>query len=330
MLPWASVVSRRAKCSPIPVTDSTLTYADTARPLFERIGNRPRCHDDVTTRFESLRSIVQGTRLRVRVDPHRHACVLVSDPRRSPRCVRRPGAPRVGGYGLLGFALTRTTRRSASPTSNVDFAEQKYVAWVELRGRRPAGTPVQVRGRRFSPNTGSGGYNRDEVDAFVDRVEAARRDPRARAGITPAKLHTVTFARARLMRTLDRYVDDVKFEFGLEPNARSHERWAARLGVLEERDPDGVRWKVSRQWGPDWIGERAHEAGLVILMVLSVFKWLGVRWRIAIYRDGIVVATAKVRGWRKSQWCIQQIAESATAGRTDAHQPAGRGRQAMS
>ncbi len=59
-------------------------------------------------------------------------------------------------------------------------------------------TPEQVHNIAFSkPPFGLRGYDEDQVDAFLDRVEAALRDPTGRS-ITPEEVRGVTFANPRI------------------------------------------------------------------------------------------------------------------------------------
>jgi hypothetical protein len=57
-----------------------------------------------------------------------------------------------------------------------------------------------------------------------------------------------------------------------------------------------------------------------ILLVVGIWPfwfvahWLGLPWRIVIKRDGSEVDEGEVRGWRRSQRRILEIAESAAAG----------------
>jgi DivIVA domain-containing protein len=56
-------------------------------------------------------------------------------------------------------------------------------------------TPEQVHNVAFSkPPIGRRGYNEDEVDAFLDLVEAALRDPTGRA-LTPEQVRNVAFSK---------------------------------------------------------------------------------------------------------------------------------------
>jgi len=80
-------------------------------------------------------------------------------------------------------------------------------------------------------------------------------------------------------------------------------------------DPDGVQWKVYRLWSPDWDYSDLQEAFFFIVWPLwFLAKCLGLRWIIQVERDGRWVGDAKVRGWRKSQRRIQELAESVAAG----------------
>jgi DivIVA domain-containing protein len=56
--------------------------------------------------------------------------------------------------------------------------------------------PEQVHNVAFSEASRSqGAYHRDEVDAFLRRVEATLRDPTARSAVTPEDLHAVAFSK---------------------------------------------------------------------------------------------------------------------------------------
>ncbi len=56
-------------------------------------------------------------------------------------------------------------------------------------------TPEQVRNVAFSkPPMGKRGYNEDEVDAFLDLVEAALRDPTGRT-LTPEQVRNTAFSK---------------------------------------------------------------------------------------------------------------------------------------
>lgn len=59
-------------------------------------------------------------------------------------------------------------------------------------------TPEQVRSVAFAkPPIGQRGYNEDEVDAFLDRVEAALQDPTGRS-LTPEQVRNVAFSKPPL------------------------------------------------------------------------------------------------------------------------------------
>jgi DivIVA domain-containing protein len=56
-------------------------------------------------------------------------------------------------------------------------------------------TPAQVHNVAFAkPAIGKRGYNEDEVDAFLDRVEAALQDPTGRA-LTPEQVRNAAFSK---------------------------------------------------------------------------------------------------------------------------------------
>jgi len=80
------------------------------------------------------------------------------------------------------------------------LAEQTHTA--ELKRRQagpvnsPAVTPEDVHNVAFSkPRIGQRGYNEDEVDAFLNRVATALRDPAAKGGVTPADIRNVAFSK---------------------------------------------------------------------------------------------------------------------------------------
>jgi hypothetical protein len=102
--------------------------------------------------------------------------------------------------------------------------------------------------------------------------------------------------------------------------------------VAEVTDPDGVQWSVRRRRWYDMSGSLSGVDGnslgdnpLLGLLLLPLFfvawwpvwfiaHWLGLKWKIVIERDGTEVGDEQVRGWRKSQRRIQEIAELAAAG----------------
>jgi DivIVA domain-containing protein len=76
-------------------------------------------------------------------------------------------------------------------------ARQGYVGKAYRSGSSTGArlTPEQVRNVAFSkPRIGSRGYDEDEVDAFLDRVEAALRDPTGHT-LTPEQVRSVAFSK---------------------------------------------------------------------------------------------------------------------------------------
>ncbi len=97
-------------------------------------------------------------------------------------------------------------------------------------------TAEQVHNVAFSkPPIGMRGYNEDEVDAFLDLVEAALRDPTGRA-LTAEQVHNVAFSKPPIgMRgynedEVDQFLEVVEAQ--LQPGAPfigwSHAREPAR------------------------------------------------------------------------------------------------------
>jgi DivIVA domain-containing protein len=81
-------------------------------------------------------------------------------------------------------------------------------------------TAEQVHHVAFSkPPLFKRGYNEDEVDAFLEAVEATLRDPTATRALTPADLHNVVFSKPPIGKRgynedeVNAFVDLVKIEF---------------------------------------------------------------------------------------------------------------------
>jgi DivIVA domain-containing protein len=84
-------------------------------------------------------------------------------------------------------------------------------------------TPEQVRNVAFSkPPIGGRGYNEDEVDAFLDRVEAALQDPTGHT-LTPDQVGNVAFSKPPLGKRgynqaeVDAFLDCVEQQIGRPP-----------------------------------------------------------------------------------------------------------------
>jgi DivIVA domain-containing protein len=118
------------------------------------------------------------------------------------------------------------------------LAEQKHVAAPEHLDTRPA----------FSDASRSqGAYHRDEVDAFLDRVEVALRDPTASGGVTPADLHNVAFSeppvgkRGYNEHEVDAFLDRVKIELARRVRGQGREEpircLLYRLGSRDQQTP---------------------------------------------------------------------------------------------
>jgi DivIVA domain-containing protein len=81
-------------------------------------------------------------------------------------------------------------------------------------------TPEQVRNVAFSkPPLGKCGYNEDQVDAFLDVVEAALRDPTGRT-LTPEQVRSMTFSKPPIGKRgynqdeVDAFLDLVEQQLG--------------------------------------------------------------------------------------------------------------------
>jgi DivIVA domain-containing protein len=110
--------------------------------------------------------------------------------------------------------------------------------------KRPVVTPNNVHDISFSDASRGRGYRRDEVDAFVDRVEATLRDPTATGGVTPADLDDVAFSKPPIGKLgysegeVDAFLDRVKAELrGRVPGQRPEEPIRCLLYRYASSDP---------------------------------------------------------------------------------------------
>ena len=106
--------------------------------------------------------------------------------------------------------------RAPSPMPQSDFAVP--LESETERTHRSALTPEDVRNMAFSkPPIGRRGYNEDEVDAFLDLVEAALRDPTGHA-LTPEQVRNMAFSKPPIGRRgynedeVDAFLDLVESE----------------------------------------------------------------------------------------------------------------------
>jgi DivIVA domain-containing protein len=99
--------------------------------------------------------------------------------------------------------------------SRVAELERQLAESVE----RPVVTAVDVHTVAFcKPPFGKRGYNEEEVDALLERVEATLRDPTATDGVTPADIHNVAFSKPPIGKRgynedeVDAFLDRVEIE----------------------------------------------------------------------------------------------------------------------
>jgi DivIVA domain-containing protein len=99
------------------------------------------------------------------------------------------------------------------------LAEQKNMAEPEHLEKRPVVTPEDVHNVAFSkPPIGKRGYNGDEVDYYLERIEATLRDPTASGGVTPADIRNVAFSKPPIGQRgyngdeVDAFLDRVEIE----------------------------------------------------------------------------------------------------------------------
>jgi DivIVA domain-containing protein len=121
---------------------------------------------------------------------------------------------------------------------------EKPIAELERQLAEQKRMPEQVHKLAFSDASRGRGYHRDEVDAFVGRVEATLRDPTARDGVTPADLHNVAFSKPPIGKLgynegeVDAFLDRVKTELTRHaPGQRPEEPIRCLLYRYASSDP---------------------------------------------------------------------------------------------
>ncbi|GAC1408854.1 MAG: hypothetical protein NVS4B6_02700 [Mycobacterium sp.] len=158
------------------------------------------------------------------------------------------------------------------------LAQQKRMAEPERLDKRPVVTPEDVHNMAFSkPAIGQRGYNEDEVDVYLDLIEATLRDPTARSGVTQADIHNVTFSRPPIGKRgynedeVDAFLDRVEIELTRrlkEPQQHGPQDFGAPAGVVPQPASRGeARFgshTPSRQQGR-WLG----------IQILGFIKELG-------------------------------------------------------
>jgi DivIVA domain-containing protein len=89
-------------------------------------------------------------------------------------------------------------------------------------------TPGDIRDAAFSkPAMGHRGYDEDEVDEFLGRVEMTLRDPTASGGVTSAEIDNVSFAKPPMGRRgyneaeVDAFLSRVAIQLGGRGGQRS-------------------------------------------------------------------------------------------------------------
>jgi DivIVA domain-containing protein len=106
---------------------------------------------------------------------------------------------------------------------------------------RPAITSDDIRDVAFSkPARGHRGYNEDEVDEFLGRVEATLRDPTVSGGITAEEIHSVSFAKPPIGRLgyNEEEVDEFLGRMAIQLDGRGAQRSAVDPGPRHLRQTD--------------------------------------------------------------------------------------------
>ena|ERR1700757_385011 len=102
---------------------------------------------------------------------------------------------------------------------------ERQLAEARSAGNPPGDwlTPEQVRNVAFArPPLGKRGYNEDEVDEFLDAIEAALRNPAGRI-LTPEEVRNKVFSKPRIGHRgynedeVDAFLDVVERQLGRSP-----------------------------------------------------------------------------------------------------------------
>jgi DivIVA domain-containing protein len=133
-------------------------------------------------------------------------------------------------------------------------------------------TPEQVRNVAFGkPPSGERGYDEAEVDAFVDRIEAALRAP-LRHSLTPEQVSDVVFAKPRLgkrgysQREVDAFLDVVGEQLRSEPSGRP----PRRAGPPSPTHRSPTRHAADAQTRTGWTADRVVDIVVPVLIVSFV------------------------------------------------------------
>jgi DivIVA domain-containing protein len=129
-------------------------------------------------------------------------------------------------------------------------------------------SPEQVHKVAFGkPPIGKRGYHEDEVDAFLDRVEAALRDP-TRGLLTAEQVRNVAFGKPPAGRRgynedeVDAFLDLVAQQLGRSPQSRHHE--VAAEPTAESYPPlrgMTIQPNLFLFWNPVWHDWRTSGSG---------------------------------------------------------------------
>ncbi len=164
-------------------------------------------------------------------------------------------------------------------------------------------TPEDVHNVAFSdPARAHRGYHQDEVDAFLNRVEATLRDPRATGGVTVAEVHDATFSKPPIGRRgynedeVDEFLSRVAVELA-RPTGQSapgprHVRHAEQstastalnsiLAFCSEFTTHGaVTWRAPLVLGVLFVflGFATHPAFLVVGLLMFIWSAFAFKWR---------------------------------------------------
>jgi DivIVA domain-containing protein len=191
--------------------------------------------------------------------------------------------------------------------------EPKYAARPE-RVEGPAVTPDDVRNVAFSKSArGRSGYNEDEVDGYLERIEATLRDPAAPGGVTPADIRNVAFSTPPVGRRgydedeVDEFLGRVEIELASRTGQRPAQDFSAttdlgprHLRHSDESTPPSIlghllafRGELREHGGNAWTWRAPLVTGLLLVGVaclppfdplvlvigISFWIWAALAWR---------------------------------------------------
>ncbi|WP_304413325.1 DivIVA domain-containing protein [Mycobacterium sp. URHB0044] len=188
---------------------------------------------------------------------------------------------------------------------NADHDPEKHIADLERqlaqghhparpeREERPEVKPDDVHDLAFSTaTTGRRGYHQEEVDAFLDRVEATLRYPAASGGITAADMRNVAFSKPPLGRP--GYHEDEVDAF-LDLVARQMERRSGQPSAVDRTQKDPPNFSATTGVGLRHLTHSDESTARRILReIYRCWVELGSSHSVVTWRSPLVLGSASV------------------------------------